>query len=81
MILRTQLLGPKTRFLPCNQGRFVGAGNPPAPPTRSGFPTTYLWERIWARDSVLDLVRQFIHEVEVEDGRERGPDAVPPEPH
>ena len=39
------------------------------PPTRSGYPTTYLWEETWARDSVLDLVRQFIHEVEEENVR------------
>ena len=69
--MTTQLAGLRTRFLPFNQGRFGGAGNPPVPPTRSGFPTAYLWERIWARDSVLDLVRQFIHEVEVEDDRGR----------
>ena len=67
----TQLAGPKTRFLPFNQGRFGGAGNPPVPPTREGFPTGYLWEEVWARDSVLDLVRQFIHEVELEDDRGR----------
>jgi type I restriction enzyme R subunit len=30
-----------------------------------------LWEETWARDSVLDLVRQFIHEVEEEDERGR----------
>ncbi len=30
----TQLAGPKTRFLPFNQGKFGGAGNPPVPPTR-----------------------------------------------
>ena len=71
VFVTTQLMGLKTRFLPFNQGRFGGAGNPPVPPTRSGFPTAYLWERIWARDSVLDLVRQFIHEVEVEDDRGR----------
>ena len=71
VFVTTQLRGPKTRFLPFNQGRFGGAGNPPVPPTCSGFPTTYLWERIWARDSVLDLVRQFVHEVEVEDDRGR----------
>ena len=65
----TRLAGPATRFLPFNQGRFGGAGNPPVPPTRPGFPTDYLWERIWARDSVLDLVRQFIHEVEAEEDR------------
>ena len=67
----TQLAGPKTRFLPFNQGRFGGGGNPPVPPTREGFPTGYLCEEVWARDSVLDLVRQFIHEVELEDDRGR----------
>jgi type I restriction enzyme R subunit len=63
----TQLAGPRTRFLPFNQGKFGGAGNPPVPPTRSGYATGYLWDETWARDSVLDLVRQFIHEVEEED--------------
>jgi len=58
----TRLAGARTRFLPFNQGRFDGAGNPQPPPTQGGYATAYLWERIWARDSVLDLVRQFIHE-------------------
>ena len=71
VFVTTALAGPKTRFLPFNRGRFGGAGNPPVPPTRTGFPTDYLWERIWARDSILDLVRQFIHEVEAEDDRGR----------
>ena len=70
----THLAGPRTRFLPFNQGKFGGAGNPPVPPTRKGYATSYLWEETWARDSVLDLVRQFIHEVEEEDekGRKTG---------
>ena len=67
----TRLEGPKTRFLPFNRGRFGGAGNPPVPPTRSGYATDYLWDDVWARDSVLDLIRQFIHEVEDEDGAGR----------
>ncbi|MGH7469669.1 MAG: type I restriction endonuclease subunit R, partial [Longimicrobiales bacterium] len=70
----THLLGLGTRFLPFNQGRFGGAGNPPVSPTRKGYATAYLWEETWARDSVLELVRQFIHEVEEEDekGRKTG---------
>ncbi|MCR4402783.1 MAG: type I restriction endonuclease [Firmicutes bacterium] len=70
----THLQGTKTRFLPFNQGRFGGAGNPPVPPTRAGYATSYLWDETWARDSVLDLIRQFIHEVEEEDekGRKNG---------
>ena len=71
VFVTTQLAGSGTRFLPFNQGRFGGAGNPPVPPTRTGFPTGYLWEQVWARDSVLDLIRQFIHEVEAEDERGR----------
>ena len=67
----THLMGPQTRFLPFNRGKFGGAGNPPVPPTRSGYATSYLWEETWAIDSVLDLVRQFIHEVQEEDDRGR----------
>ena len=65
------LNGARTRFLPFNQGKFGGAGNPPISPTQTGYATAYLWEETWARDSVLDLVRQFVHEVEEEDERGR----------
>ena len=71
VFVTTHLVGTKTRFLPFNQGRFGGAGNPPVPPTREGYATSYLWDETWARDSVLDLIRQFIHEVEVQDERGR----------
>ena len=67
----THLRGPKTRFLPFNRGKFGGAGNPPIPPTQRGYATDYLWDEVWARDSVLDLIRQFIHEVKDEDGNGR----------
>ena len=67
----THLAGAKTRFLPFNRGKFGGAGNPPVPPTQDGYATSYLWEETWARDSVLDLVRQFVHEVEEEDDKGR----------
>lgn len=67
----SQLQGEETRFLPFNKGRFGGAGNPPVSPTRGGYPTSYLWEETWARDSVLELLRQFIQEVEEEDDRGR----------
>jgi type I restriction enzyme R subunit len=70
----SELSGPATRFLPFNQGKFGGAGNPPVPPTARGYATSYLWERVWARDSVLNLIQQFIQEVEEEDdnGRRTG---------
>ena len=67
----TQLAGEETRFLPFNRGHERGAGNPPVPPTRSGYPTSYLWNQVWARDSVLDLIRQFVHQVEDSEDRRR----------
>ena len=59
--MTSHLQGPDTFFLPFNQGRDGGAGNPPS---WQGFATAYLWERIWARDSILNLVQHFIQDVE-----------------
>ncbi|MEH1017453.1 type I restriction endonuclease [Micromonospora sp. CPCC 206060] len=65
VFVTTQLRGPKTRFLPFNTGsagpgRPGGRGNPPA--TGYGkYPTSYLWEEIWARDNWLDLLERFVH--------------------
>jgi len=36
VFLTTQPLREKSWFLPFNQGRFGGAGNPPVPPTQTG---------------------------------------------
>jgi type I restriction enzyme R subunit len=69
--MTTHLEGSKTRFLPFNQGNNGGAGNPPS---AFNFSTAYLWESIWQKDSVLDLVQNFITVVEEEDpkGRKTG---------
>jgi len=68
VFVTTELEGKATRFLPFNKGKFGAAGNPPV---QEGYATAYLWERIWARDSVLNLVQHFIHEVETEDERRK----------
>jgi type I restriction enzyme R subunit len=60
------LQGSQTAFLPFNQGYAGGAGNPPS---AAGFATAYLWQQTWARDSVLNLLQHFIHEIEVEDDK------------
>ncbi len=62
----TQLTREKTVFLPFNQGKNFGAGNPA---NWQGFATAYLWEQIWARDSVLELLQYFIHAFEEEDDK------------
>lgn len=67
----THLAGEQTAFLPFNQGWNRGAGNPPVPPSRTGYATAYLWERTWRKDSVLELVQRFVHDVEDEDDRGR----------
>jgi type I restriction enzyme R subunit len=69
--MTTHLQNGKTRFLPFNQGRSGGAGNPPS---ALSFSTAYLWEQVWQKDSVLDLIQNFITSVEEEDdqGRKTG---------
>ena len=54
----TQLRGEASFFLPFNKGKYGGAGNPPA---HDNFATGYLWEEIWAPDSLLNLLEQFIY--------------------
>ena len=46
--LTTKLNGAKTFYLPFNLGNNNGAGNPV---NKNGYKTSYLWERIWQRDS------------------------------
>jgi type I restriction enzyme R subunit len=66
----TRLAGPKTRFLPFDKGYNHGAGNPPPPKTKGGYKTAYLWEEVWAKDSVLNLVQHFVHRVQQEEAGE-----------
>ena len=55
--------GKDTFFLPFNQGsagagRDGGKGNPPNP---DGYPTAYLWENVFQKDSMMDILQKFIH--------------------
>jgi len=56
--MTTRLSGASTRFLPFNLGHDGGAGNPPK---SSGHRTSYLWERVWARDLWMDILGRFVH--------------------
>ena len=64
----TKLGGNKTIFLPFNQGWNRGSGNPPR---KTGFSTQYLWEHVWSKDSILELVQRFVHVIEEEDDKGR----------
>jgi len=63
VFMTTKLEGAKTRFLPFNRGDGTAAGNPAKP---AGHKTAYLWEEVWARDSLMDILARFLH-LEVEE--------------
>ena len=54
----TKLAGPATVFLPFNQGDNGGAGNPVNP--QGGHRTAYLWEKVWARESWLEIIGRYV---------------------
>jgi len=61
--MTTKLAGKDTYFLPFNQGsngagQDGGKGNPPNP---DGYPTAYLWEQVFQKDSMMDILQKFIH--------------------
>ncbi len=56
--MTTQLERSSTHFLPFNRGHGTGAGNPPA---EGKHRTHYLWEEVWQRDSLLDVIARFLH--------------------
>lgn len=56
--MTTKLAGKKTRYLPFNLGHNNGAGNPLNP---DGYRTSYLWEKVWVKDSFMDIIGKFMH--------------------
>lgn len=61
--MATKLAGKETVFLPFNQGsngagNDGGKGNPANP---DGYPTAYLWEIVFQKDSMMDILQRFIH--------------------
>jgi len=59
----THLQKGRTYFLPFNRGKEGGAGNP-TPLGDEQYATSYLWEKIWSKDSILNLIQHFIHTLE-----------------
>jgi len=66
--MTTRLEGEHTRFLPFNKGRNRGAGNPDNP---GGHRTAYLWEEVWKKDSLMDILGHFV-QMEVKEKTEGG---------
>ena len=57
--MATRLEKHKTFFLPFNKGAGTGPGNPIT--AGKEYRSYYLWEDIWQRDSLMELVQRFIH--------------------
>lgn len=61
--MTTQLKGKDTFFLPFNQGsngagNVGGAGNPK---NEEGYTTSYLWEKVLIKDTLMDILQRYIH--------------------
>ena len=68
VLMTTRLARAATHFLPFDKGCDGGAGNPPDPKGRA-YRTSYLWEEVLQRDSLLDLLARFVH-LQVEEKRD-----------
>ena len=64
--MTTKLNGGNTFFLPFNLGNNFGKGNPVNP---FGHRTSYLWERIFTRESIANIIQHFVRF----DGKETDP--------
>lgn len=53
----TKLDGDNSFFLPFNKGNNEGKGNPPNP---FGHKTAYLWEEIFTRESLANIIQHFV---------------------
>lgn len=55
--MTTKLEGEKTYFLPFNKGQNLGAGNPINP---NGHKSTYIWEDIFTKLSLANIIEHFV---------------------
>lgn len=56
--MTTKIDGMKTYFLPFNRGHNNGAGNSPV---EGKFATYYLWEDVFTKDSLAEIIARFMH--------------------
>ena len=56
--MTTKLAGKDTFFLPFNQGKDGGQGNPE---NSNGYATAYVWQRVWHPENWLDILYNYMH--------------------
>lgn len=71
--MATKLNGEKTFFLPFNQGS-NGAGNDGGagnPANSDGYMTSYIWGKVFQRESMMDILQKFIN-LEIKEEKKKG---------
>ena len=58
--MTTKLNGRDTFFLPFNRGNKHGKGNPELPPGEIGHKTNYLWNEVFTRESLANIIQHFV---------------------
>ncbi|VXC15590.1 type I restriction endonuclease subunit R [Maribacter litoralis] len=67
--MTTKLNGKNTFFLPFNKGNRNGKGNPEVPKGEIGHRTNYLWNEVFTRESLANIVQHFVRL----DGKKKDP--------
>ena len=58
--MTTKLAGKDTFFLPFNKGYNHGQGNPPNTLLNGGHKTSYLWEEVFTKKSLANIIQHFV---------------------
>ncbi len=67
--MTTKLNGNDTFFLPFNKGNKHGKGNPEISPGETGHRTNYLWDEVFTRESLANIIQHFVRL----DGKKKDP--------
>jgi type I restriction enzyme R subunit len=67
--MTTKLNGNATFFLPFNKGNKNGKGNPALPAGSTGHKTQYLWDEVFTRESLANIIQHFVRL----DGKKKDP--------
>lgn len=67
--MTTKLNGKSTFFLPFNIGNKNGKGNPELPAGTTGHRTQYLWDEVFTRESLANIIQHFVRL----DGKKKDP--------
>ncbi|MCH4552195.1 type I restriction endonuclease subunit R [Aestuariibaculum lutulentum] len=67
--MTTKLDGKNTYFLPFNKGNKHGKGNPEIPEGTIGHRTQYLWEEVFTKESLANIIQHFVRL----DGKKKDP--------